>query len=76
MEGAALSAAHLGIIQRRKEVRYRTLQARRDYNRAAREQGSSLRGVRYFRGLNCPTFGDYIQNNQTASVYQGGVING
>jgi len=33
---------HLGIIQRRKEVKYRTLQARRDYNRAAREQGSSL----------------------------------
>jgi len=42
MEGAALSAAHLGIIQRGKEVKYRTLQARRDYDRAARERGSGL----------------------------------
>ena len=42
IEGAALSAAHLGIIPGRKEVKYRTLQARRDYNKAAREQGSSL----------------------------------
>ena len=33
---------HLGIIQRRREVKSKTLQARRDYNRAAREQGSSL----------------------------------
>jgi putative transposase len=33
---------HLEIIQRRKEAKSRTLQARRDYNRAAREQGNDL----------------------------------
>ena len=33
---------HLKLIQRRREVKSRTLQARRDYNRAAREQDSSL----------------------------------
>jgi putative transposase len=33
---------HLEIIQRRKEVKQRTLEARRDYNRTAREQGHGL----------------------------------
>jgi len=33
---------HLEVIQRRKEAKYRTLQARRDYNRTVREQGFSL----------------------------------
>ena len=33
---------HLEIIQRRKEVKNRTLEARRDYNRIAREQGHGL----------------------------------
>jgi transposase InsO family protein len=33
---------HLEIIQRRKEVKRRTSQVRKDYNRAAREQGNSL----------------------------------
>jgi len=33
---------HLKIIQRRKEAKSRTLQARRDYNRAVREQGNGL----------------------------------
>ncbi len=33
---------HLEIIQRRKEVKNRTLQARRDYNRTTRRQGSGL----------------------------------
>jgi len=33
---------HLEIIQRRKEAKSRTLQARRDYNRATREQDSDL----------------------------------
>ena len=33
---------HLGIIQRRREVKSKTLQARRDYNRAIREQSSGL----------------------------------
>ena len=33
---------HLEVIQRRKEVKSRTLQARRDYNRAVREQASGL----------------------------------
>jgi transposase InsO family protein len=33
---------HLEIIQRRKEVKSRTLKARRDYNRTAREQGKGL----------------------------------
>jgi len=33
---------HLQIIQRRKEAKSRTLQTRRDYNRAAREQGNGL----------------------------------
>ena len=33
---------HLEVIQRRKEAKNRTLQARRDYNRSAREQGSGL----------------------------------
>ena len=33
---------HLKIIQRRKEAKSRTLQARRDYNRAIREQGNGL----------------------------------
>jgi len=33
---------HPEIIRRRKEAKSRTLQARKDYNRAAREQGSSL----------------------------------
>ena len=33
---------HLEIIQRRKEAKSRTLQVRRDYNRAARKQGNSL----------------------------------
>jgi hypothetical protein len=34
---------HLNIIQTRKEAKSRTLQARRDYNRAVREQGNGLR---------------------------------
>jgi putative transposase len=33
---------HLEIIQRRKEVKSRTLEVRRDYNRTAREQGHDL----------------------------------
>ncbi len=33
---------HLEIIQRRREVKSRTLEARRYYNRVAREQGKSL----------------------------------
>jgi len=33
---------HFEIIQRRKEVRSKTLEARRDYNRTAREQGHGL----------------------------------
>ena len=33
---------HLEIIQRRKEVKSRTLEARMDYNRTAREQGHGL----------------------------------
>ncbi len=33
---------HLEVIQRRKEAKNRTLQARRDYNRAVREQDSGL----------------------------------
>ena len=33
---------HLGIIQRRKEAKNRTLQIRRDYNRTARKQGNNL----------------------------------
>jgi hypothetical protein len=33
---------HLEIIQRRKEAKSKTLEARRDYNRTAREQGSGL----------------------------------
>ena len=33
---------HLEIIQRRKEVKSKTLEVRRDYNRTAREQGHSL----------------------------------
>ena len=33
---------HIEIIQRRKEVKSKTLEARRDYNRVAREQGKSL----------------------------------
>jgi transposase InsO family protein len=33
---------HLEIIQRRKEVKSKTLAARRDYNRTAREEGHGL----------------------------------
>jgi transposase InsO family protein len=33
---------HLEVIQRRKEAKSRTLQARRDYNKTAREQGRGL----------------------------------
>jgi len=33
---------HLEVIQRGKEAKSRTLQARREYNRNAREQGSGL----------------------------------
>ncbi len=33
---------YLKIIQKRKEAKSKTLQARRDYNRTAREQGSGL----------------------------------
>ena len=33
---------HLEVIRRRKEAKNRTLQARKDYNRTAREQGSGL----------------------------------
>ena len=33
---------YLEVIQRRKEAKSRTLQARREYNRTAREQGSGL----------------------------------
>jgi putative transposase len=33
---------HLEVIQRRKEAKSRTLQARRDYNKTAREQGKGL----------------------------------
>lgn len=43
---------HLEVIQRRKETKSMTLQARKDYNGTAREKGN---------GLYCPTFADYIQ---------------
>ena len=33
---------HLEVIHGRKEVKYRTLQVRREYNRAVREQGSGI----------------------------------
>jgi len=33
---------HLGIIQKRREVKSKTLQVRRDYNRTVRERGSGL----------------------------------
>jgi len=33
---------HFEIIQKRKEVKSRTLQVRKNYNRTAREQGSGL----------------------------------
>jgi putative transposase len=33
---------HVEILQRRKEAKSKTLKARRDYNRAIREQGSGL----------------------------------
>jgi hypothetical protein len=33
---------HFEIIQRRKEAKSKTLQARKDYNKAAREQGDGL----------------------------------
>jgi hypothetical protein len=33
---------HLEVIQRRKEAQNRTLQARRDYYRTAREQNNGL----------------------------------
>ena len=33
---------YIEVIQRRKEAKNRTLQARRDYNRTVREQGSGL----------------------------------
>jgi hypothetical protein len=33
---------HIEIIQRRKEVKSRTLQARKDYNRAAGKRGNDL----------------------------------
>jgi len=33
---------HLEVIRRRKEAKNGTLQARKDYNRTAREQGSGL----------------------------------
>jgi transposase InsO family protein len=33
---------HTEIMHKRKEAKSRTLQVRRDYNRAAREQGNSL----------------------------------
>ena len=36
------SGKHLEILQRRKEAKDRTLQARRDYNRTAREQEQAL----------------------------------
>jgi putative transposase len=36
------SGKHLEIIQRRKEAKSRTLQERKDYNRAAREQDDDL----------------------------------
>jgi len=36
------TGGHLEVIQRRKEVKSRTLQARRDYNRAVRKQDSGL----------------------------------
>ena len=37
---------HLEVIQRRKEAKNRALQARREYNRTAREQGSDPSSVR------------------------------
>ena len=39
---AVYTGRYLEVIQRRKEAKSRTLQARRDYNRNAREQGSGL----------------------------------
>ena len=39
---AVYTGRYLKVIQRRKEAKYRTLQARKDYNRTAREQGNGL----------------------------------
>ena len=36
------TSIHLVVIQRRKEAKSRTLQARKDYNRTVREQDSSF----------------------------------
>ena len=33
---------HVAVLQRRKEVKNRTLQARRDYNKSVRKQDSNL----------------------------------
>ena len=33
---------HLEVVQRRKEIKSKTLEARRNYNRTAREQGHGL----------------------------------
>jgi len=33
---------HIQIVQKRKEAKNRTLQARRDYNRTVRKQGDGL----------------------------------
>jgi hypothetical protein len=38
----AYTGRHLVVIHRRKEAKSRTLQARREYNRTARERGSGL----------------------------------
>jgi putative transposase len=42
----AYTGRHLGIIQQRKEAKTKTLQARKNYNRAIRKQDSSLSSVR------------------------------
>jgi len=42
----AYTSRYVGIIQQRKEVKIKTLQARKNYNRAIRKQDSSLSSVR------------------------------
>jgi hypothetical protein len=51
------------------EYKSETLYARREYNRAVREQRSGLQSVRYLKGLNCLTFADYIQSNSKVAVW-------
>ena len=49
-------------FRRRKEAKNRTLQARREYNRTAREQSIDPGSVRQIWRPNGPTFADYTQS--------------